>query len=709
MRSIVIAGMAVSLTAVLVATAPVARARTEASAADPLAYLIPQHGAKALAWSTLQTDATRAKLEASPTFKAVLADMKAVHASERPLPTYWLLGGHRYIRLVHDKSHPYGIIATAEAGPDDRPGTWRTVFDLDAYNRTVPHAYTIKWLQPETECLAPGFDRCMVQLWYEGDQDNAYIELDLETGQVVKHGFDILPGRNEVAWIDRDTLLVAHTTAGVRVMPSQFPAELHVWKRGTPLSHAPKIFELGPTDSLFEFSVTGKLGDRRIFISRAKTYTSFQLEEVTLDGRVTDLPLPDQLDNFGTPIFMRGKLAVQLATPHTFNGKTYPADTIVAYDLATRLVSIVMRPPPGVYLSGGFSGLEEGFAVVGVHDLRRALYIVRPNGHGWIVKRRLVEPAGLTLTVSSDDSSDDILLHEEGLATPPRVRWLTRGTPVLIDSAAPEADLRGYTVDIRSARGSDGVSIDYYLMHKTGAHSGPTPTILQGYGGFGVSDDPSYFCCHFGASWKSWFDRGGAFAIAAVRGGGERGGEWHLAGAGMNKKKMFDDFATVASALERSGFTDAAHLGITGHSNGGILTSGAMALWPRLFGAAVIGAPVTDFAIVGHGDGGIGAGMASEFGDWNDPAQRRVMETWDPYFNIRPGTTYPPMLVVVATTDNQVGPSHSRLYVAKMQSVGAPAMLLEGSEGGHDYPDEYTQTADMAMQMSFLIDTLMGH
>jgi prolyl oligopeptidase len=66
-----------------------------------------------------------------------------------------------------------------------------------------------------------------------------------------------------------------------------------------------------------------------------------------------------------------------------------------------------------------------------------------------------------------------------------------------------------------------------------------------------------------------------------------------------------------------------------------------------------------------------------------------------------------PMLVVVATTDNQVGPSHARRYVARMQAIGAPAMLLEGSEGGHDYPDEYTQTADMAIQMSFFIDTLM--
>ena len=711
MRSVSIVGLValMGFAAAVLMAAPPAQAQPRGRAVDPFAYLTPQYGTKALAWSKKQTDATRSKLEASPTFRAVLADMEAEHASTRPLPMYWIVGGRRYVRFEHDKSHPYGAIAVADVGSHGRPGAWRTVFDLDAYNRTVPHPYTIKWLQPEKECLRPAIDRCMIPLWYEGDQDNAYIELDLTTGRVAKDGFHIEPGRNFVAWVDRNTLLVAHTTEGARALPNQFPAELHIWKRGTPLSRAPKIFELKPTESFLNFNVVGGPGHRRVIISEAKTYLSFRIRELTLDGRVSNLPLPDQLDDFGMPVFAPGKLAVQLAAPHTINGKTYPADTIVAYDFASGKVSVVMTPPPGVYLSGGVSGFKDGLAVVGVRKLRRMLYVITPNDHRWTVKRRLVEPAGLTLSVSSDDASDGLLLHEEGMMTPPRVRWLARGAPVLIDRATAEADLHDYTVDIRSARGSDGVRIDYYLMHKRDPHRGPTPTILQGYGGFGVSDDPSYFCCRFGAGWKSWFDRGGAFAIAAVRGGGERGGAWHLAGAGMNKKTMFDDFATVAKALERSAFTDPAHLGITGHSNGGILTSGAIVLWPHLFGAAVIGAPVTDFAIVGHGDGGIGVGLNAEFGDWSDPAQRRVMETWDPYFNIRPGVSYPPVLVVVATNDNQVGPSHSRRYVAKMQSVGVPAMLLEGSEGGHDYPDEYTQTADMAMQMSFLIDTLMKH
>jgi prolyl oligopeptidase len=685
-----------------------AGAQQRTAQVDKYAYLIPQSGAQALAWVKQQTDATRVKLEASPTFKAVFADMQAVHADESPLPRYHLLGPHRYLRFEHNQGHPYGRIEIADVGPDGRrAGAWATVFDLDAYNKSMPQPYTIKWLQPQRECLAPAFDRCMIPLWLNGGQNNAYIELDLKTAQVVKDGFSIPPGRNSVAWLDPNTLLVAHTTGGVRVMPSQFAAQLHVWKRGTPLLRAPKIYELDPKDSLFEFDVTGEPGQRKIVLVVAKTYSNFQLKTLTADGQTRDLPLPEELNEFGTPSFTGSQLAVQLATPHAINGKIHPADTIVAYDLASKRLSIVMEPPKDVYLSGGIAGTKDGLAIVGVRNLQRVLYYARPNEGRWRVKEQILEPAGTTLSVESSEINEGVLLHEQGLLVPPRVRRLIHDRPELVDSAKSEADLSAYSVEIKSARADDGVSVNYYLMHRNGAHTGPTPTILQGYGGFGVSDDPTYFCCRFGASWKSWFDRGGAFAIAAVRGGGERGGAWHLAGAGVHKKTMFDDFNIVAEDLERSGFTDHDHLGITGHSNGGILTAGAIVLRPDLYAAAVIGAPVTDFSIVGHGDGGIGAGMKTEFGSWDDFADRQIMQTWDPYFNIKTAVRYPPTLTVVATTDNQVGPSHARRFVAKMQEVGAPALLLEGSEGGHDYPDEYTQTADMAMQMSFFIDTLM--
>lgn len=692
----------------LIGTVAAAAAQPIAQARDPYAFLTPQFGKRAIRWAKEQTDTTRARLESSPSFRAVLADIQSVHARERPLPTYYLLGGRLFMRLERDKLHPYGRIAVANAGPQGLPGAWRTVFDLDAYDRTVPVPYTFKWLTPEAECLAPTYDRCMISLYYDGGQDNAYVEVDLRTGKVVEDGFHIRPGRNSVAWLDRDTLLVAQTTAGAPAHANQFPAELQLWRRGTPLSHAPVIFREDPRDSLFEFHVTGAPGRQRIFLDVFKTYESFQLEELTSGGRVTDLPLPRTLGNLGTPEFSRGSVAVQLAAPATVEGRRYPADTIIAYDLRTHEISPVMVPPRGIYLSGGFTGTRSGFAIVGVHDLQRILYLATPTGNGWTLRQRRIEEPGVVLQPSSDARSDTLLLREEGLITPPRYSVLRGpGRPMVIDQATPEADLRGYTVDIRHARSRDGTVIDYYLMHKAGRQRAPTPTILQGYGGFGVSDDPSYFCCHFGAGWKTWFDRGGAFAMAAIRGGGERGSAWHLAATGIHKIRSFEDFDAVAAALERSGFTDAAHLGVTGHSEGGELTAVVTVMRPSLYAAAVIGAPTTDNSIIGHGDGGISAGMASEEGDWDNPAQRRYMQVWDPYSNIRRGVTYPRTLCVVATTDNQVGPSHCRRFVARMQSIGAPAMLLEGREGGHDYPDEYTQTADTAIQMSFLIDTLM--
>jgi prolyl oligopeptidase len=692
-----------------IVAASVAAAQPAGRARDPYAFLIPQFGTKALEWAKEQTHATRATLKRSASFTAVLADMRAVHARERALPTYYLLGGRLFMRLERDKLHPYGRIAVADAAPSGRPETWRTVFDLDAYNRTVSVPYTFKWITPEAECLAPAYDRCMFPLYYNGGQDNAYVEVDLGSGKIVKDGFHIGPGRNFVAWLDRDRLLVAQTTHGAPAHANQFPAQLQLWRRGTPLSQAAVIFREDPRDSLFEFYVTGDPGRRRIFLDVFKTYESFQLEELTTGGHIAELPLPRALGNLGTPEFSRGEVAVQLAEPANIRGRRYPSDTIIAYDLRTHEVAPVMTPPKGVYLSGGFTGTRSGFAIVGVHDLQRTLYAATPKAEGWTVRAQRVEEPGVVLRPSADEQSDTLLLREEGLITAPRYSVLSgRARTVVIDQATPEADLRGYKVDIRHARSPDGTVIDYYLMHKVARRTGPTPTILQGYGGFGVSDDPSYFCCHFGAGWKSWFDRGGAFAMAAIRGGGERGSAWHLAATGIHKIRSFEDFDAVAEALEHSGFTDAAHLGVTGHSEGGELTAVVTVMRPDLYRAAVIGAPTTDNSIIGHGDGGISAGMASEEGDWDNPAQRRYMQVWDPYSNVRRGVTYPRILCVVATTDNQVGPSHCRRFVAKMQSLGARAMLLEGLEGGHDYPDEYTQIADTAMQMSFFIDTLMS-
>jgi prolyl oligopeptidase len=681
---------------------------------DTYSWLMPQYGERALAWAKKQTAATTVKLEAMPEFASVLRDMREVQATSTVLPRYYLVG-HKYIRFVHDRAHPYGSIETASIGVDGRPsGAWHPVFDLDVYNKTSPQPYTIKWINPTEECLAPEYARCMLPLWPNGAQNVEYRELDLATGKFVAGGFHIAPSRTSVGWLDADTLLVAHTTEGARVLSSQFPAELHLWKRGTPLAKAPALFEVGPTDSLFEFALTGAPGHRKIIVILAKTYTQFQLKELTPEGQATDLPIPTELKNFGSPVFTNNKVVVQLATAQSIDSKSYPADSIIAFDLATRRTSLVMAPPEGAFLTGGYAGSRHGLTIVVTRNLQRILYSATPAGDRWEVKQRLTEQPGVTLAVAGDEADDAVLLREQGFLVPPRASLLkSDGAPSIIDTATPVMDLSGYTVDIRSAKSNDGVSVDYFLMHKKGLihektqAAGLTPTILEGYGGFGISDDPQYFGYRLGSSLKTWYARGGAFAVAAIRGGGERGAAWHLAGSGPHKKQMFDDFNAVAEDLVHSAFTDSQHLGIVGHSNGGMLTAGAEVLRPDLYSAALVGAPLSDLFILGHGDGGIGAGMKTELGDWDDPAQIPSILAWSPYQNIKPGVRYPNTLVVVATTDNQVGPSHARKFVARLQEVGAPALLLEGAVGGHDYPDEYTQTQDTAMEMTFLVETLM--
>lgn len=682
-----------------------------AAAREPDAYdfLIPQFGEKAVEWAAEQTEETRSKLKASPNYARVLADMNALQAKDEPLPKHYLVAGRRFLRIERSKLRPYGRIEIADAAEGGLPGPWRTAFDLDAYSRERSVPFTMQpWFNPEQECRLPDYDRCMLPLFPEGGQENIFVEIDMATGKIVDDAFRMGAGRNFVSWFDRDTLLVAHTTEGAPALPSQFPAELKVWKRGTPLRDARTIFRSDPADSLFEFRVVGPPDRRRIILNVSKTYERFQVKELGLDGSLTDFPFPEALNNFGTPKISGRYLAVQLDAAAEIEGRPYPADAILSYDLDTGRIGTVMTPPEGVYLTGGFSATRSGFVIVGVRDLQRIVYVATPSGDGWAVRELFTEKPGRVLHVASDERSDTLLLREEGFLMPPRYALWDGQSAKEIASARPMMDLSDYTVDVRSAPSKDGTLVDYYLMRKSAAATGPTPTILQGYGGFGVNNDPGYFCCNMGASWKSWFDRGGALAMAAIRGGGERGGAWHRDAMGVGKIRSFEDFIAVAEDLQREGFTDAAHLGLLGHSEGGLLVAGTVVLRPDLYGAALVGAPITDNGIIGHGDGGIGAGLTSENGDWNDPVQREAMKAWDPYSNIRAGVSYPPVLATIATNDSQVGPSHARRFVARLRELDAPALLLEGSEGGHGYPDAYSQTADAALPMTFFMDHLMA-
>jgi prolyl oligopeptidase len=232
---------------------------------------------------------------------------------------------------------------------------------------------------------------------------------------------------------------------------------------------------------------------------------------------------------------------------------------------------------------------------------------------------------------------------------------------------------------------------------------GSTPTLMGAYGGFQVSSTPYYS----GTIGKLWLERGGAFVIANIRGGGEFGPAWHQVGLGVKRQIIYDDFEAVSRDLIASGITSARRLGIQGGSNGGLLMGVAMVQNPELYRAIAIQIPLLDMIRISKI--ARGASWQGEYGDVNaDPA---VMEFWrktSPYQNLKPGVAYPEPFIFTTTRDDRTGPQHARKFAARMEEYGLPFLYFENTEGGHGSGADIKQSArSTALTMTYFVRKLM--
>jgi erythromycin esterase len=238
---------------------------------------------------------------------------------------------------------------------------------------------------------------------------------------------------------------------------------------------------------------------------------------------------------------------------------------------------------------------------------------------------------------------------------------------------------------------------------------GPVPTLMTGYGAFGISLSPAYPTTatgqfYGGATLQRWLERGGAFVVPAIRGGGERGDAWHRAAMSENRQRSYDDFVAVASDLVRLGITDHKHLGVFGTSNGGLLAAVVGLQRPDLFSAVVADAPLTD--MLRFTEMGAGGAWTAEYGDPKEPRAREWLARYSPLHNVRSGVEYPPFFISVASTDNTVGPGHARKLAKRLADVNAKVFYLEAEAGGHDVSDPLLRPEMMAMRATFLFDQL---
>ena len=225
----------------------------------------------------------------------------------------------------------------------------------------------------------------------------------------------------------------------------------------------------------------------------------------------------------------------------------------------------------------------------------------------------------------------------------------------------------------------DGTDVRMFVIRRSDAGDGPAPTILNGYGGFGVPLTPAY-----SATILAWVEAGGVYVVANLRGGGEEGEQWHRAGMRDTKQNVFDDFHAAAEWLIRSGVTTAAQLTISGGSNGGLLVGAALTQRPDLYAAVICAAPLLD--MVRYEEHGLGATWADEYGTASDAVELGWLLAYSPYHHVRDGVDYPATLFTVFDGDTRVDPLHARKVAAAMQhaTTGArPVLVRRESDVGH--------------------------
>jgi prolyl oligopeptidase len=247
---------------------------------------------------------------------------------------------------------------------------------------------------------------------------------------------------------------------------------------------------------------------------------------------------------------------------------------------------------------------------------------------------------------------------------------------------APKVDFDASKYETKQVfyNSKDGTRVPMFLTYKKGLKlDGQNPTLLYAYGGFDISLTPG-----FSVPTIVWLEMGGIYAEPNLRGGGEYGEEWHLAGTKAHKQNVFDDFIGAAEWLIKNNYTSTPKLAIRGGSNGGLLVGAALTQRPELFGATLPLVGVMD--MLRFQKFTIGWAWTSDYGSSDNAEDFKWLYAYSPLHNLKPGTKYPPTMVATADHDDRVVPGHSFKFTATMQADQAgpgPVLIRVETKAGH--------------------------
>ena len=326
--------------------------------------------------------------------------------------------------------------------------------------------------------------------------------------------------------------------------------------------------------------------------------------------------------------------------------------------------------------------------------------LVEPSGK--LVREISLPRIGSVTGLTGRWSSHEAFYQFESFHIPQRIyRYdVVKGTQEMWAQVQAPIESDKYEVKQVWYASKDGTKVPMFLVYARGIKlDGSNPTLLTGYGGFNVSETPSYT-----TRAAAWISSGGIYALANMRGGGEFGEEWHRAGMLANKQNVFDDFIAAAEWLVKNNYTRPSRLAIRGASNGGLLVGAALTQRPDLFGAVVCGYPLLDMLL--YHKFLVARWWVPEYGSSDDAEQFKFIYAYSPYQQVKPGGKYPAVLLISGDSDTRVDPLHARKMTARLQAATAfrqTILLHYDTKAGHSGGTPISkQVDDLTDELSFL-------
>ena len=711
---------AAALAAVLASFA----AGAAAQEADPHLALEAVESPESLAWVKVQNDKTLPLLSADPRFASLQADALKILASKDriAMPNFV---GKTVFNFWQDQTHVRGVWRrTSLESYTSADPQWETVIDLDA----LAAAEGKNWIWKGADCRPKTHDRCLVNLSNGGKDAVTVREFDLTTKTFVEPaagGFVLPESKQTIEWLDADTLILTRDWGPGTTTDSGYGMVIKTLKRGQTLDQAVEVYRGQKSDVSARPNVLrDAAGNRVVLLTRATDF--FHDETYLWDGQTARLlPIPQKV---GVRGLIGGKLVLKIEeawAPKTVaTPLTYPAGSLVAVS-PDKLLPADRKPGDAIAISNDCDpcqllapGPRQSIDQVAVTD-HRVLAVVYDNVRGSLVSLRLRGEFGVTsqpLPVidnaavslgSHADEGDDVFYTVEGFLTPTELKLAdATGTTAQTVKALPALfDAKDLVVEQKSATSKDGTKIPYFLVHKKDWKlNGQNPTLLHAYGGFNLSKLPVYDPL----IGKLWLERGGAYAVANIRGGGEFGPAWHEAALKANRQRAYDDYFAVAERLIADKATSPRHLGAYGRSNGGLLMGVALTERPDLWNAVVVESPLLD--MIRYTQLPAGASWIGEYGDPAIPAERAWIEKYSPYQNLKVGVKYPLAYITTSTKDDRVHPGHARKFAARLDDLKVDHLYFENTDGGHaNGADPKANARRWALHYTYLSRQLMDH